>query len=295
MLPDSYAALLAAGDVDAMRRLLSVADRAEGAEPAQPVEQERASASSSRSTPAADASNCVRNVVEASLHHEDEAGSDEAARSIREADMAKATANRPIIELPELGMRLFAQPVMGEAIWPAARALSRWLLDPERRQKYCLEANVIELGAGCAAPGLATLLSGASFAALTDANPDVIPLMQLNCELNGISKQKFDVGLLDWRDADDVARWAQCREFSLVLAADVLFGVGDIKPIATAVSKLLACHIPGASFILSRSAWFEDLQPTLVACLEGFGLALVWETFDQQAGATILQFVAHER
>ena len=143
-------------------------------------------------------------------------------------------------------------------------------------------------------------------------------------------------GLLDWREADAVARWARrgvlpslsflaaaaqrlvdaglslggharvgvaalpasantadCAHnttgYTLVLAADVLFGVGDIEPIARAVAALLA-PVPEARFVIARSSWFEDLQPTLVAHMEGVGLALASESTDREEGATVLEF-----
>lgn len=200
------------------------------------------------------------------------------------------------IELGELNIKLLPHPVMSETIWPAARALSRWLA--ERNREYCAGTKVLELGAGCGAPGIVSYVwGGAEFISLTDSDPDIISLMHSNCELNGIPGNRMEVGLLDWRDVDAVERWADREShqssgtgYRLVLAADVLFSVGDIDPIARAVDRLLAHDSSGARFVIARSAWFEDLQPTLVAHLEDVGLSLLSSTFDLNEGATILEF-----
>ena len=118
----------------------------------------------------------------------------EAEAKEREEAATAEVATRPLIELPHLGLKLLAHPVMGEPVWPAARALSCWLMTPERRSR-CFGARVIELGAGCAAPALvADASGGASFVALTDVDPEVVSLMQANAELNCVPSEACAVG-----------------------------------------------------------------------------------------------------
>ena len=80
----------------------------------------------------------------------------------------------------------------------------------------------------------------------------------------------------------------EAGRYGVVLAADVLFSVGDIEPIAKTVDALLT---PAANsrFVIARSAWFEDLQPTLLAAVETAGLRLVGASVDGEAGAAVLE------
>ena len=65
---------------------------------------------------------------------------------------------------------------------------------------------------------------------------------------------------------------------------------GKFEPLARAATRLLSNCAPHASFVIARSAWFEDLQPTLVAYMEVAGLLRVSEFVDAGEGATVLEF-----
>ena len=95
---------------------------------------------------------------------------------------------------------------------------------------------------------------------------------------------------LDWRRPEHVAvaRGARPDGFALLLAADVTFGVGDFEPLVRAAAALLS-RTPRARLLLARSAWFEDLQPTLLAAAEAAGLRLVKVFGDAEAGAAVLE------
>jgi predicted nicotinamide N-methyase len=206
-------------------------------------------------------------ILKAGLPHlEREAAAAEASSA------AAAAPATPLLGLPELGLKLRAQAVMGQAVWPAALALCHWLQD-EGRPGACAGARCIELGAGGGAPGLVALSKGASFLLATDVDTEVLSLLRANCEANARDDTAWDVASLDWRDAVAIATHA-ADGFDLVLAADVLYSVGDVVPLLRAARALLR---PGARarFALARSAWFEDLQPTLVASAEELGMLLV--------------------
>jgi predicted nicotinamide N-methyase len=284
--------LLDAGDVDALRRFLGEASSTQA-----PTTQLEPSVPMEAADPlVSQATHMATSMLKQGLVHLE---ADAERRSVRDARDAADTCARPLVELPDLGLRLVSQPVMGQAVW---------LL---RHRSLCHGASVIELGAGCGAPGLVALGAGAHFVALTDLDEEVVPLMDSNRALNSSREPNLpatvgdvastdtvcETGLLDWKDDEAIARWAGRPQhavdtnpgYHLVLAADVTFSVGDIAPMARAVPRLLIAR-PTSRFVLARSAWFEDLQPTLVARMEEAGLALLSEQADSDAGATVLEF-----
>lgn len=307
MEASSLTSMLAAGDVDAMRHMLR----------AQAGPKAPASPTAPSMDPLTQRANSIADDIlqRGLVHLEAEA----AATAKQEAADAAARLSEQHISLPDLGLILLSQPVMGQPVWPAALALSRWLLD---RVDVCRGAHVLELGAGCAAPSLVAHRAGAASVAMTDADEGLLRLMRTNATLNGCDcaeptpasggseagvggggeggaassssaalPSPHSVGLLDWRVCGDVSRWvnrsARGDGFELLLAADILFGVGDIEPVARAAARLLRAA-PHSRFLLARSPWFEELQPTLVAGLENVGLALL--STAAAADATVLEF-----
>lgn len=251
-------AALASGDVDAVRRLLAASKPTIASEPVEPqLDPLTASADAAANKLLSQGLDILERAV-ASTHTD-------------ELPMTQST-----IELHELGLKLVDRPVMGQAIWPAALALCRWLSDhPER----CRDAHVLELGAGSGAPGLVCLKHSAASLALTDADDELLPLMQANCELNAREPNtalRCSVRELDWRQSEHVAaaRAARPDGYTLLLAADVTFGVGDFDPLMRAAAALLG-RSHHARLLLARSAWFEDLQHTLIVVAEAAGLCLV--------------------
>ena len=252
-------AALAVGDVDAVRRLLTASKPTTVAsEPAKP-----------QLDPLTASADAAANKLLSQ-------GLDILERAVASTHKEVHTMAQKTIELHELGLELVDRPVMGQAIWPAALALCRWLSDrPER----CRHAHVLEVGAGSGAPGLVCLRLGAASLALTDADDELLPLMQANCALNAREPNaaaRCSVRELDWRQSEHVAaaRAARPGGYSLLLAADVTFGVGDFEPLMRAAAALLG-RSHHARLLLARSAWFEDLQHTLLVVAEAAGLCLV--------------------
>lgn len=212
------------------------------------------------------------------------------------------------LQLPELGLTLRAESIMGgEPVWPAAYALCSWLLT--HGNACCAGARCIELGAGGGAPGLVAHACGAAYLLATEGDASLLPLLEANCTRNltpvvvtpsspsPAPPPSWSVAVLDWRDTDSIRAHAS-QPFDLILAADVLYSVGDVVPLVRA-----ACALMGgdehpsdrARFLVARSAWFEDLQPTLVACAEEAGLRLLSESTlpgrnDDGTRATVLEF-----
>lgn len=258
--------LLAAADVDAMRlhlRQLSARDNA-SADIASIEEDEQnpvVEALAGKAVTIAD------DILRRGLPHLERAA--EAAERATTNDAAVQAL--PTIELAELGLTLRSQSVMGQVVWPAAMALSRWLLS---RTQLAHRARVIELGAGCAAPGLVARSAGASMLLATDGDDSLLDLMAANCEAN--KGGPWAAAVLDWRDSASIGKRAlEGGGWDLVLAADVLYSAGDILPLISAASQLLSSQRSLRSrFLLACSTWFDDLQPSLLASAEAAGFAL---------------------
>ena len=207
-----------------------------------------------------------------------------ALAAAKEATDAAAAAEQTF-HLPDLGLTLRTTLVMSQAIWPAARALGKWLR--ARSAVRCAGARCIELGAGGGAPGLVARAAGARELLTTEADESLLPLLSANCAANPGSG-RWTVAVLDWCDVSavrdvatataggdgDAAGGGGQAGFDLVLAADCLYSVGDIRPLVRAACLLLRSGAH-SRFVLARSSWFEDLQPTCVACAEEAGLALI--------------------
>lgn len=232
-----------------------------------------------------------------------------AAAAAAQATAASEAASSTLLEFPELGLRLRAQPVMGQAVWPAALALCHWLRG--RGRALCAGTRCVELGAGGGAPGLVALANGAASLLTTDGDASLLPLLRANCEANWPAPADgapaaWAVAALDWRDVDAVDAAMDGGDdgsgrFDLVMAADVLYSVGEITPLLKAAATLLGPTSRGGRLLVARSAWFEDLQPTLVATAEEHGFALASEETRAGGGAsdsdldesdaTVLEFV----
>lgn len=205
----------------------------------------------------------------------------------------------PTLSIDKFGLTMRAQPVMGHAVWPAAIALCSWL--QLHGATLCSHASVLELGAGGGAPSLVAYGLGASLVVATDGDASILPLLRANFDENhcanaadastaGPRPGGFKAELFDWRDTEAAAKLQSQQEldgFDLVLAADVLYAAGDIAPLMRAAALLLR-HGAQSRLLVARSAWFEELQPTLVASAEGEGLSLV-KQYHHDGSETVAQ------
>ena len=208
-----------------------------------------------------------------------------AARTARTAAALAASTDQLMLEIPELGLKLQSTKVMSQPVWPAALALGRWLR--RRANEVCNGARCIELGAGGGAPGLVARAAGAAELVATEGDESLLPLLRANCAAN--PGGPWTAAALDWCDLEAVRAAAGNSAgggpvgFDLVLAADCLYSVGDIQPLVRAAVALMRRR-PRSRFLLARSAWFEDLQPTCVACAEEMGLSLLSSERVQSVG-----------
>lgn len=147
-------------------------------------------------------------------------------------------------------------------LWPAARALTRFLLDaPPPR------GPVLELGCGVALPSLALRARGVRVLA-TDYYEEALDFARANAERNGFAPP--DLTPLDWRHPPP-----ELGRFPLVVAADVLYerrnadALAALLPrvVASAGSALLAD--PGRVYageferVMERQGWTTEVLAVL--------------------------------
>ena len=146
-------------------------------------------------------------------------------------------------------------------VWPAARALTRYLLDRPRPS-----GRVIELGCGIALPSLALRANGVQVLA-TDYYTEALEFALANAESNGIAPP--DTLLLDWREPP-----ADLGQFDLVLAADVLYERRNAESLSTLLP--LITPLGGTALIADPGRMYEREFRTM---LETLG----WKTRDVAA------------
>jgi predicted nicotinamide N-methyase len=141
-------------------------------------------------------------------------------------------------------------------LWPAARALTQFLLDsapapatpassPRTRGEATAKGrssspalithgqSILELGCGLALPALALASRGFDVTA-TDHNEDAFSFIRANAARNGITPPAL--ALLDWRDKSPALE----RRFNLAIAADVLYERRNVDMLAGVLPRVLA-------------------------------------------------------
>ena len=98
---------------------------------------------------------------------------------------------------------IFSDTWLGTELWPAARALVALL--EERRPLLAAATQVLELGAGTGACGLAAAALGARRVLLTD-KPLLLPVMRANVAANVFDGCVVECAELTWRSAGDESR-----------------------------------------------------------------------------------------
>lgn len=166
---------------------------------------------------------------------DDDDDRDDATVRVRELPIARA--DDPFGERPE-------DDTTGLGIWGASLVAARWTASRAMRPK--LEGKVVlELGAGCGAPGLAAAVHGrARSVVLTDANPRTVENLARNVDLNrkavaaarGVAEDSVDVRAraIDWEDA---STWPPPRERADVIVGSDLVYSADVVPSLTRVIR----------------------------------------------------------
>ncbi len=140
-------------------------------------------------------------------------------------------------------------------LWPAARALARYLLESPLPSR----GRVLELGCGLALPSLVLLGRGADVVA-TDYYDEALFFARANARRNGLPP--LPTVLLDWRSPP-----ADLGRFETVVAADVLYEERNIALLQAALAALLADegevlladpdrkHLPAFMAAMQGSGW----------------------------------------
>ena len=180
-----------------------------------------------------------------------------------------------------------AEDTTGLGVWPASLILARWLVT--QRKELLDDATVVELGCGCAVPGLAAALHGRPKAVhLTDLNPETLANAEQNVQLN---KESFlvpdtaahvHVTAMDWGNEASYPAGAM-GAVDVVLGSDLVYQ----KSLAPLLSQVLLQLLrPGGRFLYVAPATGRDGLPEFLDLLsQGAGLTLVSE---KEAGRELL-------
>lgn len=144
-------------------------------------------------------------------------------------------------------------------VWPAAVGLAR---DLGARGRVADGDAVLELGAGLGLCGIAAALTGrAARVTLVDHDPVAVELGLASAVENGVG-HLVDSAQLDWTEPH---RWP-AHEYSLVVAADVIYEAGAAEHVAAVVRRVLR---PDGRFVLADLAtrpFRPRLREAMLAC-----------------------------
>jgi predicted nicotinamide N-methyase len=112
-------------------------------------------------------------------------------------------------------------------LWPAARMLAKWIV----RQSWPAGIHALEVGCGLGLPGIAALAMGVKVT-FSDYDATALRFAARNARLNGFAN--FDTLQMDWRYPPQGLR------VPVVLAADLIYEVGNVAPLVALVKKVLA-------------------------------------------------------
>lgn len=113
--------------------------------------------------------------------------------------------------------------VYGSVMWQSGKALAKFFawreLDPAARGT-CIGKTALELGAGTGVAGLTLARFGAKSVTLTDCEPMVLDLLQINIALNSLGANATACNLR----LGDASTYRVMSSFDLIVAADVIRG-----------------------------------------------------------------------
>ncbi len=127
--------------------------------------------------------------------------------------------------------------------------------------------TVLDVGCGSGILGMLALKFGAGYTVGTDLDPCAITATHENMEVNGITKDKYEVMIGNIIDDKNVQEQAGAERYDIVLAnilADVLV---PLTPVVLAHMK------PGAVFI--TSGIIDDKEQTVVEAMRASGLKVL--------------------
>jgi len=150
---------------------------------------------------------------------------------------------------------IFSDMWLGTELWPAAHALVALL--EERRPMLAAAAQVLELGAGTGACGLAAAALGARRVLLTD-KPVLLPVLRANAAANRFTGCLVECEELTWRTPGDECEEREGTSLAarlpagadLVLASDCLnpvYGHAHAAALAATIHSALSLRLSAAT------------------------------------------------
>jgi 2-polyprenyl-3-methyl-5-hydroxy-6-metoxy-1,4-benzoquinol methylase len=146
-------------------------------------------------------------------------------------------------------------------IWPSGVVLAGAIArDPDALQGK----RVLELGPGVGVTAVAALQAGADLV-VADAVADSLAF----CAFNGLDQAGIEPKTvrIDWRQPNRELFAVAGEGFSLVLAADVLYDVEDVKPLLALLDRVVA---PGGELWLAEPGRMASKQWVTAICERGW-------------------------
>ena len=205
-------------------------------------------------------------------------------------------AHRPILQMPieHMTLRLRSVRTMGKLLWPAGDAVARLLL---RLPPPPQPTAMLEIGAGAAVPSLVAAAHGTFTRGVvaTDAFEEVVQLVCHHDELNGArltAAERLDVAERGALHSIVEARFGLHADAPsiLLVACEMSYDPEAITNLFAAAAELLR-HDPVLLF--SRSQVFEHLDEHQAAVARAHGFALAASVEKRAAGALDAVAEAH--
>ena len=127
----------------------------------------------------------------------------------------------------------------GARIWDAGRALSSFMAD----QIPLADTRLLELGSGTGIVGLTAAASGAEV--LLSDKPELMPLLRLNIEANGLLAGARAVPLLWGCEAS--ARELRAQPFDIICGSDILYSPEQMPEL---LETIMHASTPGVTEVL---------------------------------------------
>lgn len=169
-----------------------------------------------------------------------------------------------------------ADDTTGLGVWAASLVLARWLVT--QRHEAMEDATVVELGCGCAVPGLAVALHARPKAMyLTDLNPETLANARGNVALNAEQFLRpemagnIQVTAMDW--GDEGAWPVALGTVDVVLGSDLVYQQSLAPLLSQVLQRLLR---PGGRFLyVAPETGRDGLDDFLGGLPQRAGLTLV--------------------
>lgn len=196
---------------------------------------------------------------------------------IEAANTGSEASSIPVVRVRELPITRADQPFASEespeddttglSVWPASIILSRWAaaLGPN----FFNNKVVVELGAGCGLPSLATALyCKPKSVFITDIHEPTLQNAQYNVQLNQPLGVTVDVKKVNWQDIDSYPT----EKADVILGSDLVYDIKILDLLIPATVNMLA---KGGSLLYVAPDTGRDGMVHLLEKLQEVGLTCV--------------------